>query len=312
MVIVEHSTKKVYAASMQMPSLYIGHGAPPLLDHEQWRSELSAWSANLPTPKAILIISAHWESAPLMVGATTPVPLIYDFYGFPQKYYQLQYAAPGAPELAARIAALMPDTEPLHQAPSRGLDHGAYVPLMLMYPEANIPVLQMSVPTEDPLKLFELGRRLKPLQDEGVLIIGSGFMTHGLPFIRDWRFEAAAPGWSKEFDIWAGEALDKGDIESLIRYRELAPGMPYAHPTVEHFTPLFVMAVGGRLPGSLFENGKVKLVQVTGAGVDRLDDPQAVGIHTRRDRAAELRQLRLSGEVGANFRGWAGPGLVLP
>jgi 4,5-DOPA dioxygenase extradiol len=240
MVIVEHSTKKVYAASMQMPSLYIGHGAPPLLDHEQWRSELSAWSANLPTPKAILIISAHWESAPLMVGATTPVPLIYDFYGFPQKYYHLQYAAPGAPELAARIAAVMPDTEPLHQAPSRGLDHGAYVPLMLMYPEANIPVLQMSVPTEDPLKLFELGRRLKPLQDEGVLIIGSGFMTHGLPFTDMSRgANQAAPGWSADFDAWANEALQRGDIETLMNYRN-APAFKYAHPTADHLVPMYV------------------------------------------------------------------------
>ncbi|MEY2634129.1 MAG: hypothetical protein RIS75_69, partial [Actinomycetota bacterium] len=107
---------------MRMPSLYIGHGAPPLLEHAQWRSELANWSAELPTPKAILIISAHWESAPLMVGATTPMPLIYDFYGFPEEYYHLQYAAPGAPELAKRIAALMPDTEPLSQQPQRGLD----------------------------------------------------------------------------------------------------------------------------------------------------------------------------------------------
>lgn len=230
----------MYAFAMQMPSLYIGHGAPPLLDHKQWRSELAQWSSELPTPTAILIISAHWESAPLMVGATTPMPLIYDFYGFPEKYYQLQYAAPGAPELAAKIAALMPDTEPLHQAPNRGLDHGAYVPLMIMFPEANIPVLQMSVPTHDPVKLMEIGRRLRPLRDEGVLIIGSGFLTHGLPFTDMSRgSEQAAPGWSADFDSWADEALRNGDIESLLKYRE-APALRYAHPTVDHLVPMYV------------------------------------------------------------------------
>ena len=138
----------------KMPSLYIGHGAPPLLEHKEWRNELATWSKELPIPKAILIISAHWESAPLMVGAVTSQPLIYDFYGFPEKYYQIQYNSPGAPELAAKIAKLMPDNEPLHQAPSRGLDHGAYVPLIAMYPDANIPVLQMSIPSHDPIKLM--------------------------------------------------------------------------------------------------------------------------------------------------------------
>jgi 4,5-DOPA dioxygenase extradiol len=225
---------------MRMPSLYIGHGAPPLLEHDQWRSELANWSADLPIPKAILIISAHWESAPLMVGATAPAPLIYDFYGFPEEYYNLQYAAPGAPELAKRIAGLMPDTEPLSQQPNRGLDHGAYIPLMLMYPDANIPVLQMSVPTHDPIKLFELGQRLKPLRDEGVLIIGSGFLTHGLPFTDMSRgANQVAPGWSADFDTWADEALRRGDIESLMNYKA-APALKYAHPTVDHLVPMYV------------------------------------------------------------------------
>jgi 4,5-DOPA dioxygenase extradiol len=134
----------------------------------------------------------------------------------------------------------MPDTEPVVQQPSRGLDHGAYVPLTVMYPEADVPVLQMSLPTMDPLKLLDLGRRLAPLRDEGVLIIGSGFLTHGLPFLRDWTPNAKAPGWSKEFDAWAGEALARGDVDTLAAFHDKAPGMPYAHPTVEHFAPLFV------------------------------------------------------------------------
>jgi 4,5-DOPA dioxygenase extradiol len=134
----------------------------------------------------------------------------------------------------------MPDTEPVAARPDRGLDHGAYVPLLVMYPEADIPVLQLSLPTLDPAKLVDLGRRLRPLREEGVLIIGSGFLTHGLPFLRDFRPDALAPSWSAEFDAWAAEVLARGALDELIDFRHRAPGMPYAHPTVEHFAPLFV------------------------------------------------------------------------
>jgi 4,5-DOPA dioxygenase extradiol len=109
-----------------------------------------------------------------------------------------------------------------------------------MYPEANIPVLQMSIPTHDPAKLFELGERLAPLREHGVLIVGSGFLTHGLPYLRDFRIEATAPSWSVEFDRWAQEAIARNDIDTLMNFKELAPGMPYAHPTVEHLSPIFV------------------------------------------------------------------------
>ena len=225
----------------RMPALYIGHGAPPLLDDALWSSQLAAWSSRLPRPKAILMVSAHWESAPVMLSATAPgTPLVYDFGGFPRRYYEMTYRTPDASALAHRVAAMMPDTEPVHQHPSRGLDHGAWVPLKVMYPAGDIPVLQMSLPTDDPYRLLELGRRLRPLRDEGVLIIGSGFLTHGLPFLSEFRIDAAAPGWSREFDAWAAEALARGDVDELASYRTKAPGMPYAHPTVEHYTPLFV------------------------------------------------------------------------
>lgn len=117
-----------------------------------------------------------------------------------------------------------------------------------MYPEADIPVLQISLPTLDPERLLQLGRRLAPLRDEGVLIIGSGFTTHGLPFLKDWQPEAVPPTWSAEFDAWARERLDAGDVEALIDFRRQAPGMPYAHPTVEHFAPLFVTLGAGDDP----------------------------------------------------------------
>jgi 4,5-DOPA dioxygenase extradiol len=223
----------------RMPALYIGHGAPPLLDDALWSSQLAGLAADLARPKAILIVSAHWESAPVMLSADG-ASLVYDFGGFAEKYYRMTYATPPATALAQRIAAMMPDTEPVHQHPSRGLDHGAWVPLKIMYPDGDVPVLQMSLPTSDPHRLLALGERLRPLRDEGVLIIGSGFLTHGLPFLTDWRIDAAAPGWSQDFDAWAGEALARGDVDALASYQKQAPGMPYAHPTVEHYTPLFV------------------------------------------------------------------------
>src|SRR5690349_18430186 len=243
----------------RMPALYIGHGAPPLLDDPLWSSQLRQLAADLPRPKAILIVSAHWESAPLMLSASGPgVGLVYDFGGFEERYYRMTYQTPEASALAARVAAMMPDTEPVHQHPSRGLDHGAWVPLKIMYPEADIPVLQMSLPTHDPYKLLTLGSRLRELRDEGVLVIGSGFLTHGLPFLTDFRLDAEAPGWSREFDAWAAEALGRGDVAELASYRTKAPGMPYAHPTVEHYTPLFVTlgaALDPEAPGDQVVDG---------------------------------------------------------
>jgi 4,5-DOPA dioxygenase extradiol len=224
----------------KMPALYIGHGAPLLLDDPVWSSEIAAMPKKFEKPKAILIVSAHWESAPISISSPVAgTPLVYDFGGFAQKYYEMTYETPDASALAARIAAMMPDNEPLHES-RRGLDHGAWVPLKIMYPDADIPVLQLSMPTSDPGKLIQIGKRLQPLRDEGVLIIGSGFMTHGLPFIRDWSINATAPGWSTDFDQWAAEALSRGDVDALASYKDLAPAVQYAHPTVEHFTPLFV------------------------------------------------------------------------
>jgi 4,5-DOPA dioxygenase extradiol len=234
-----------------MPALYIGHGAPPLLDDPVWSGQLRSWAADLPRPRAILIVSAHWESAPVSLSAPgAGTPLVYDFGGFAPRYYQETYATPDASGLAAQVAALMPDTEPVHQHPSRGLDHGAWVPLKIMYPAADIPVLQLSLPTHDPARLLDLGRRLRPLRDEGVLLIGSGFLTHGLPFLTEFRIDAPAPGWSRDFDAWAGEALARGDVDTLASYRQKAPGMPYAHPTVEHYSPLFVTLGAAADPGA--------------------------------------------------------------
>ena len=227
--------------SEKQPVLYLSHGAPPLLDDDLWMTQLAKWSASLGKPRGIVIVSAHWESAPISISSTAAnTPLIYDFGGFAPKFYNMKYETPDAGWLGDLVASMMPDNEPLHRHASRGLDHGAWVPLKVMYPDADIPVVQLSMPTHDPVKLMEIGARLKPLRDMGVLIIGSGFLTHGLPFIRDWRVNAEPPTWSAEFDAWSVEAMVKGDVDSLINYKTQAPGMPYAHPTVEHFTPLFI------------------------------------------------------------------------
>ena len=231
-----------------MPALYIGHGAPMLLDDQLWTSQLGTIAAEIERPKAILIVSAHWESQPITLSnPAANSPLVYDFSGFNRKFYEMTYNSPDATAVSTLVASMMPDTEPVHQS-SRGLDHGAWVPLRVMYPDADIPVVQMSMPTSDPAKLLELGKRLQPLREQGVLIIGSGFMTHGLQYLRNWSTEAIAPTWSSEFDAWAANALAAGDLDTLSNFRELAPGMPYAHPTVEHFTPLFITLGAASVP----------------------------------------------------------------
>ncbi|MFI7610955.1 dioxygenase [Nonomuraea terrae] len=220
-----------------LPSLYLSHGAPPLFDLPDWMRELSDWAHSLPKPKAILVVSAHWEDAPLALSAPAAgTPLVYDFGGFHSRYYTMTYPTPDAGDLARRIAAMMPDDEPVYQHSSRGLDHGAWIPLMAMYPLADIPVLQMSMPTHDPARLLSLGHRLKSLRAEGVLIVGSGFMTHGQLSLET----GVVPAWSSEFDAWAADALARGDVDQLAGFADRAPGMPHAHPTHDHFLPIFI------------------------------------------------------------------------
>ncbi|MFI9121512.1 dioxygenase [Streptomyces bikiniensis] len=234
----------------RMPALYLSHGAPPLADDPVWPGELAAWSAGLPRPKAILVVSAHWEEAPLALGATETVPLVYDFWGFPEHYYRVAYAAPGAPALAESVRKLLraPGT-PVQDVPDRGLDHGAYVPLVEMFPDADVPVLQISLPTLDPRRLLDAGRRLAPLRDEGVLIVGSGFFTHNLAALR--HPGGGVPGWSAEFDAWGREALAARDVDALLDFAHKAPAGRLAHPRTEHFAPLFVTLGAADAAGDL-------------------------------------------------------------
>jgi 4,5-DOPA dioxygenase extradiol len=231
------------ASAGTMPSIFLAHGSPLLLDDGQWVTELQQWSANLPRPKAVLMISAHWERSPITLGATSTVPLVYDFYGFPPQYYEVTYPAPGAPDLARRVRELLSGRAnggPVAESPQRGLDHGAYVPMVAMYPQADVPVLQMSIPTMDPAALLALGRALAPLRDEGVLLVGSGFITHNLRAASLSGKATAPPSWASEFDAWTREVVERRDVDALVDYRTRAPGVAQSLPTHEHFVPLVV------------------------------------------------------------------------
>lgn len=252
MTSVQDSTV-VSPAAGRMPVLYLSHGAPPLADDQTWTAELAAWSAALPTPKSILMVSAHWENAPLTVSSVEGAPLVYDFWGFPSKYYEVTYDAPAAPELAASVARLVHGSTagPLHTDPTRGLDHGAYVPLVEMYPDADVPVLQLSLPTLDPTALFEVGRSLAPLRDEGVLIVGSGFTTHNLRWFRPSNdADGDVPTPSAEFDQWAQEVVGAGDVDAVLDWEHRAPAAHEAHPRSEHWAPLFLSMGAAAAAGS--------------------------------------------------------------
>lgn len=220
-----------------MPAIFAAHGAPILLDDAEWMGELAAWARAIPRPSGILVVSAHWERRPTTLGATTSVPLVYDFYGFPDQYYQTKYPAPGAPALATQVRELLGrNGVPVSEDPKRGLDHGAYVPLVAMYPHADVPVLQVSMPGLDERELFAMGRALGPLRQEGVLIFGSGFLTHNMRY----AFRSGVPQWAKEFDSWAKEALQRFDVDALIDFKNRAPAVQMALPTWEHYAPLLV------------------------------------------------------------------------
>ncbi|XP_077224534.1 extradiol ring-cleavage dioxygenase-like isoform X2 [Tasmannia lanceolata] len=242
-----------------MDTFFISHGSPTLSFDNSLRARhfLKSWQKKTfpARPKSILIISGHWETSEPTVNIVDPNPTIHDFYGFPWHMYRLKYPAPGAPELAKRVKDLLKGAgfKRVNEDKARGLDHGAWVPLMLMYPDADIPVCQLSVQTnKDGLYHYNMGKALAPLKEEGVLIIGSGSATHNLGAIRGER--GPTTPWALEFDTWLKESLLNGRYEDVNHYEEKAPSAKMAHPWPDHFYPLHVAL------GAAGETAKAKLV----------------------------------------------------
>lgn len=221
----------------RMPALFVAHGAPTLALDPERGSDFRRWGQALGKPRALLIVSAHWEGAPVTLGATEQRELIYDFYGFPDPLYRVRYPSPGAPELARRIEALLGSG--VRREPTRGLDHGVWVPLVHLFPNADVPVLQLSMPSARGAKeLFALGQRLAPLRDEGILIAGSGNLTHNLRRIGG----STIPAWASDFDAWIADVLLRHDFDALVDYANQAPALRDNHPTEEHLQPVLVVA----------------------------------------------------------------------
>jgi len=240
-----------------LPSVFVSHGSPmhalePGAAGEAW----AALGRRLPRPKAVLVASAHWETnVPMLTGSAKP-ETIHDFFGFPAPLYALQYPAAGAPAVAQAAQALLKKAGFAAGIDGlRGLDHGAWSPLLHMYPDADVPVVQLSVqPALGPRHHLALGRALRPLAEGGVLVLGSGHLTHNL---RDWdRTGRAAPmPYAVEFQEWVNKAIAAKDLESLADYRSRSPHGVRAHPTDEHFLPLFVAlgAAGDEKPERIFD-----------------------------------------------------------
>ncbi|MGQ0580079.1 MAG: DODA-type extradiol aromatic ring-opening family dioxygenase [Betaproteobacteria bacterium] len=232
----------------RFPAIFVSHGAPLLaIQPGPAREFLRELGGTLGKPKAILTVSAHWERGEAAVSAVAHPETIHDFYGFPDELYRIEYPAPGAPELAAQAKALLGEKGiGAHLDPARGLDHGAWVPLVLMYPQADVPVTQLAVQTAlGAGHHFKLGEALRSLRDEGVLILGSGGTTHNLREFGRYPEGTAPPQWVTGFQEWLAQTIESGNSGDLVRYRSLAPEAAHNHPTEEHFLPLFVAAGAG-------------------------------------------------------------------
>lgn len=235
----------------RMPVLFLSHGSPTLpFDQIPARDFMVRLGGQLPRPSAILVISAHWETGlPSVTGTPSPAT-IHDFHGFPAALYELSYQVPGNPPLAARVVELLEAGGfGALVSEDRGLDHGAWVPLMLVFPQSSVPVLQLSLMHQrSPADHIALGRLLAPLRDEGILIIGSGGAVHNLRAL-DWS-GGGVPDWAARFEEWLTLQVESGGIEALSGYRTMTPDAVIAHPREDHIMPLFVAlgAAAGKQP----------------------------------------------------------------
>ena len=241
---------------MTLPAVFLSHGAPTLAVEET--RETRAWAAlarKIPKPRAILAVSAHWDTDTPEVSAAKKPETIHDFSGFPRALYEQRYPAPGSPQLAELTAKQLAHAGIACAIdPDRGLDHGAWVPLKWMYPAAEIPVTQLSVQSRRGARHhYELGRALASLRDDGVLVLCSGGIVHNL---REIQWQANEPvAWAKEFNDWMAARVESRAIDELLDYRRLAPAAVRSHPTDEHLEPFFVALGTGGLPARRLELG---------------------------------------------------------
>jgi 4,5-DOPA dioxygenase extradiol len=227
---------------MRTSSVFFAHGSPmsALGGDAHWAALKRFGQLHLGA-RAIVIVSAHWQTrGQIRATCWEHARLVYDFSGFPDELYKITYPAPGDPALAARIPGATPET-------NRGLDHGAWVPLRLAWPDAHTPVVQVSLPAGSPEEVFALGRALRPLRDEGILIIGSGGIVHNLGLIHFSDKNSGVDPWAAEFDRWVAARIEKQDMQSLFDYAVSAPDAELAVPTPEHFAPIFI-ALGAAWP----------------------------------------------------------------
>jgi 4,5-DOPA dioxygenase extradiol len=233
-----------------LPTLFVSHGAPTLiLERVPAREFLETLGASYRHAKAVLCVSAHWETPHAAVSATLHPETIYDFYGFPDELYRIRYPARGEPDVAGRVAGLLKDAGlPCDVDDSRGLDHGAWVPMRLMFPQADVPVLQLSIQHHlDPAQHLVVGQALSGLRHDGILVVGSGGAVHPLGYapLRDGPPDA----WAVSFDDWLTDAVTRGDRDALLHYHDAAPYPDRAHPRPDHYVPLLT-AMGAAGPGA--------------------------------------------------------------
>ena len=222
------------------PSVFVSHGSPmAALDDGPYRAALAAFGKSV-DPRGIIVISAHWQEGQVRIASGSRPQLIYDFAGFPRALYEMKYGAPGSPALASEVASALERSGIRAQLDDQqGWDHGVWIPMRLMFPEARIPIVQVSLPASSPEELYGIGQALAGFRANGIMIVGSGGIVHNLRML-NWREkDAPVDGWARDFQSWVWQRLERREMEALFRYNQLAPNAALAVPTPEHFLPLF-------------------------------------------------------------------------
>jgi len=228
-------------ASVLQPAVFVSHGSPmTALERGPYAQALNAFGKSV-SPSAILVISAHWQERDIRIASGPRPELIYDFGGFPRELYEMKYPAPGSPDLSAETAAVLQHAGFDAQLDDRrGWDHGVWVPLYLMFPEAKVPVVEISLPTRStPQELYRVGEALREFRKKGALIVGSGGIVHNLRLMNFAQQDASPESWASEFQDWVQDKIERRDLTALFNYRAIAPHVARAVPTEEHFVPIF-------------------------------------------------------------------------